>query len=55
LPHLTLIFFHRILKYSGWVGFVELPLSNFCGYDNSIVAERVSGKHLSLLQVSMCL
>jgi len=36
-------------------GFAELPLSNFCGYDNSIVAERASGKHLSLLQVPMCL
>lgn len=32
-------------------GFIELPLSNFCGYDNSIVAEQASGKHLSLLRV----
>jgi hypothetical protein len=35
-------------------GFVLLLLSNFCGYDNSIVVERVNGKHLSLLQVLMC-
>jgi len=34
--------------------FIELPLSNFCGYDNSIVVELVNGNHLSLLQVMMC-
>jgi predicted DNA-binding helix-hairpin-helix protein len=36
------------------VGLVELLLSNFCGYDNSIVAGRTCGNHLSLLQVLMC-
>jgi len=43
---------HPKVKQAG--GFFSLLVSNFCSNDNSIVVERVNGKHLSLLQVVMC-
>jgi len=55
LPHRVFKPFFTISEDRAVVGFIELLLSNFCGYDNSIATEQVSVKHLSLLQVLMCL
>jgi hypothetical protein len=52
-PGLRPFLLYRVIEQV--VDFTELLLSNFSGQNNSIVVEQVNGKHLSLLQVLMCL